>query len=1012
MTKLNIFLVYMFSYIITINQTFGIIKCINIMKILKINYRLRVIHITYVLFFMFMSLNFVNAQNIVQNGDFETGDLTNWIGFNNQVVTDNLTSSFVGNANNGGASLRQDVPIAGSTDYTLTFDYRWVSGSGNYNMTVRAKADSNGNDLGTLVLSTTPDQWFSGSISFTTPASETDVRLMFFKANGNRPFRLDNVVLTADTAVPCDPPSNVTNPAVASESAYFKWDLSPSDFDGYDWTVTSSGGNPDTPADVVQDGQVPNLVTHVSVFSLTDNTNYDFHVRTRCDGEKSSWEGPLSFTTSFQGNLIANSRYQDDGSGTAAPSGWSGFNHQSLVDEEVGSLVGNVNNGEGSFFQIVNVVPGESYALSFDYRWVSGSGNYNMNAVIRDESTSNIIQSVALNTTPDQWFSKTITFTSGSDESELRILFFKTNGNRPFRLDNVSILQTLDLSSEADFIYQNGTWSPSSPVGSSTTTDDIIVFNGRTTISGDVDANNLTVKPWADVDVESTLNLNTQLTVENGGVLTFKSDASGFGQLESGSVSGNVTVERFIPAGDNNKRAFRFLASSVNSTNFIRDNWQEKGRNNVINLGTHITGSTIDGNKGFDGTTSGQASLLMFDNGTQTWGSIDNTDNTNLETGKAYNLFVRGDRSIDLTSSSQTPTNTTLRATGSLVTGNVDFTTTSTPQLATGNEEWNFIGNPYQSIVDFTALTITDVKSTFFYAWNPNENTNGKYELYDNTVSTPSPMIQPGQSFFVQNSTTATSPLITFTEAAKNTSGTVTTVFDDNSLAIADLELYDANNSKLDVMLFRFESGANNGIDDFDAGKLGNPNENLASVNTNTLLALERRDIPQQDEIIPLQIEQYQFTQYEFKLNTANWDDNIDVYILDDYLNTQTLIDDSQVYSFNIDSSIPESVASDRFSLIFDNTTLGVNDNSFGDNFSLYPNPTQDGLFSIKTQNLNAKNVDISIHNLMGQQHLKQEYEVESNGVININARDLSAGVYMIKLHQDNKNFTTKLIIQ
>ena len=34
-------------------------------------------------------------------------------------------------------------------------------------------------------------------------------------------------------------------------------------------------------------------------------------------------------------------------------------------------------------------------------------------------------------------------------------------------------------------------------------------------------------------------------------------------------------------------------------------------------------------------------------------------------------------------------------------------------------------------------------------------------------------------------------------------------------------------------MKFRFEAGADNGIDDFDAGKLTNPDENLASVNGN-----------------------------------------------------------------------------------------------------------------------------------------------------------------------------------
>jgi hypothetical protein len=567
------------------------------------------------------------------------------------------------------------------------------------------------------------------------------------------------------------------------------------------------------------------------------------------------------------------------------------------------------------------------------------------------------------------------------------------------------------------YVYNGTSWTPSNPDGVTQTARDASVESGNATLSNNTSLRDFTIETGAELNIGSSAVLNLSGNIVNDGRFIFKSDASGSAQLGqfngTMSGSGNYTTERFIPAGNNNRRVFRFLASPVNTANSIRMNWQEGALSNTDNpdpgFGTHITGSTVDGQNGFDGTISGNPSLLVFDNATQTWSSIDNTDVNSLQVGNGYNLFVRGDRSVDLTSASQTPTNTTLRATGSLVIGNVDLSA----DLAPGDSEWSLLGNPYQAIVDFNAITFTgDINTNNLYIWNPNASTEGAYEIIDNTVPAQQ-MIQPGQSFFVQNSAmVTTAPGIVYTEVAKNPSGMVTNVFDNSQIAIADLELFNSNNIKLDVLKFRFESGANNGIDDFDGGKLSNPTENLASENSNTILGIERRDIPQDNEIIPLFVNQYQFTQYELSLSLSNWDDNIDVYIVDSYLDTETLIDANQAYSFSVDSSIPESVASDRFSLKFDNTTLSVNDNTFAEGFSLYPNPSKDGMFSIKTQGLNSDNVQVKVYNLSGQEVLNQGFKTQPNGEVNINASILSTGVYLVELIQANQSFKSKIIIQ
>ena len=148
------------------------------------------------LIFFITICNLNLAQNLIQNGNFQAGNLSPWLGFNNQILTDNLTNSSVGNVNNGEGSLYQTLNLIAGETYTVAFDYRWVSGTGNYNMTVRAK-DENGPDFyGEFVLNATPDVWHNAVFTFSVPAENTDIRLVFYKINGNRPLRLDNVLLT------------------------------------------------------------------------------------------------------------------------------------------------------------------------------------------------------------------------------------------------------------------------------------------------------------------------------------------------------------------------------------------------------------------------------------------------------------------------------------------------------------------------------------------------------------------------------------------------------------------------------------------------------------------------------------------------------------------------------------------------------------------------------------------------------------------------------------------------
>ncbi|MDG1730696.1 MAG: family 16 glycosylhydrolase [Algibacter sp.] len=141
------------------------------------------------------------GQNLITNGNFETGDLSPWTGFKNQVVIDDLTNSRSGNINNGDGSLVQTFTVTPGETYNVVFNYRWVAAGGT-NMTARVlEGVSGGSELGSFVLSTIVDVWHTdGAFSFTVPNSVTTVRIVFYKANGNRPLRIDNVYVSPGSA--------------------------------------------------------------------------------------------------------------------------------------------------------------------------------------------------------------------------------------------------------------------------------------------------------------------------------------------------------------------------------------------------------------------------------------------------------------------------------------------------------------------------------------------------------------------------------------------------------------------------------------------------------------------------------------------------------------------------------------------------------------------------------------------------------------------------------------------
>ena len=102
-----------------------------------------------------------------------------------------------------------------------------------------------------------------------------------------------------------------------------------------------------------------------------------------------------------------------------------------------------------------------------------------------------------------------------------------------------------------------------------------------------------------------------------------------------------------------------------------------------------------------------------------------------------------------------------------------------------------------------------------------------------------------------------------------------------------------------------------------------------------------------------------------------------------------------------------ESLRANGWNAVYNSTALGIDDFSLNENIKIYPNPTT-GIFSI--QSTLDENVKVEIFDILGKQVLKT-YTV-GKGINNINASDLSKGVYLLKLINEKGSTTQKLIIE
>ena len=549
-------------------------------------------------------------------------------------------------------------------------------------------------------------------------------------------------------------------------------------------------------------------------------------------------------------------------------------------------------------------------------------------------------------------------------------------------------------------------WSNSAP----TATIDAII-DGDLTTTADLVCKDLTINLGKTLTIAAGTTLTVSGNLVNNGSIIFKSDVTGSGQFDefTGSITGNgtVQVERFIPA----RRAFRFLTSSVTTLGSIFENWQENS-GEAGGLGTHITG-TGGATNGFDVTATNNPSMFDFNHNTGQWAAVTNTNVNTLTAGTPYRLMVRGDRTTDLTTNTPASSVTTLRATGSLKTG--DFT----PALNQAAEGFSFIGNPYQAPLDMEAVltnNATNMNTDVLYYWDPTINTRGGYVTRtlsansNNVNSDFTEILQPGQAVFVKKDNTATAATMTISETHKNVAAGAAGVFrtsasntQSNAIGLLRANLQatiDNQWQTTDAALTLFATSYTWDVTQEDATKINNLDEEVSFVQNNTSLAIAKQNDASETDELPIRLQQLRHTNYRWVFDLTNYSGNTP-YLLDTEQNTLSVIENGTVFPFTAGSN-----ATNRFKIVFQNTTLTTDD--FVKNIKLYPNPAKAGASFFVAGITEAT---VSVYNVVGQ-NIPVTVMSQGNAVQVTPTAALSQGVYLVTVTTAGKTTQIKWIVE
>ena len=497
------------------------------------------------------------------------------------------------------------------------------------------------------------------------------------------------------------------------------------------------------------------------------------------------------------------------------------------------------------------------------------------------------------------------------------------------------------------------------------------IINGPGTISL-AGGSFITAGGTLTLSLNAIVSLAASSQIVNYGTLTLGSDANGSSSFSTipatSSVSGTISVQRYLKGGALTYRGYRLLSSPVYASTV--------GGNNVYSINylknsIFLTATTTGGSGGFDNTAAANPTLYLYrENLTPSYttftGSnfrgINNINSSPVYTldvdgsgfsipaGNGYLCFFRGDRNATgqtfttETVTSYVPQSVTLTATGTLNQGHIivkDWFTPSSSNLSYTAASpitvkgFNLVGNPYPSSINWDTFQSMTPGSTIYgqnistsiYVLDPISHNYGAYIAGNGGIggtNNATNIIASGQGFFVI--TSATTATLTFDETAKTTTQvTGSSLLMGSPVNVSNnqyLKLRLAKDSvNTDETVIRFNS---NGSTNFNPGldapyKGGYGSVSLSGIsNDHVSLAIDVIPLPHaQPESVSLNVTANTDGAYTISLkDLVSVPQLYDLWLIDKYKKDTTNLRQNSSYTFNIAKADTASYGANRFKLV------------------------------------------------------------------------------------------------
>ncbi len=592
-------------------------------------------------------------------------------------------------------------------------------------------------------------------------------------------------------------------------------------------------------------------------------------------------------------------------------------------------------------------------------------------------------------------------------------------------INNTGILNIGSLLSNNGTISGSGTTVLNGTMGSQT-------LEGIGSISSLTINNNATIAATGKQTVTDVLTLQSGTLITNGN-LVLASTAVGTasiaaidGTINTGTISGNLSQQRYIPA--KGSRTWSLVASPFAQT--ISSSWQQQVHITGAGTGGTVCPSLTPNSNGFDATVTNAPSMYVYD-GTKAvgsrWTSVTGTTAVSLAPGTGYRMNIRGPRSMGCSLLDGTVLATaaaTLSSTGALSAANKNMgsfsTTVSNNGDATGaNDNYLLIGNPYPSPISFSALrTANSSVINNSYAIYAPGNTIGNYAFWNGSTWTggntglsdaSGDILANGQAFFVKGSVAGANITLNWAESMKSSS-IQNGYFRNSGINPNRLRIgyFLTNGSKADEIMVEFtDRASSNEINDGDVVSISTGSQNLKSLKAGKELAFHTRSIHFTMDTVQLNVAST--SNGTFKLSFYDFDEfvtnnNAKIYLIDKYTGTTQLMNDTQEYSFTVNNGDANSFGKQRLFVVFIKP-VPVSIPMYVE-VRAYPNPV---LGELKVQ-LPIGTWLLKLSDAQGKVLVQQD---ASSSLETINMSRLSAGTYLLEaINQKGGKSIQKIIKQ